>query len=41
MAAKCAWLFGAGRVISIDHLKYRLEFVRNYAQCEAYNFKEE
>ncbi|HUH19499.1 zinc-dependent alcohol dehydrogenase [Albibacterium sp.] len=39
MAAKCAWLFGAGRVIVIDHLEYRLEFVRNYAQCEAYNFK--
>ena len=39
MAAKCSWLFGAGRVIVIDHLEYRLEFVRNYAQCEAYNFK--
>ena len=39
MAAKCAWLFGAGRVIVIDHLEYRLEFVRNYAQCEAYNFR--
>jgi threonine dehydrogenase-like Zn-dependent dehydrogenase len=39
MAAKCAWLFGAARVIVIDHLEYRLEFVRNYANCEAYNFK--
>jgi threonine dehydrogenase-like Zn-dependent dehydrogenase len=39
MTAKCAWLFGAGRVIVIDHLEYRLEFVRNYAQCEAYNFR--
>ncbi|MGC1240799.1 MAG: zinc-dependent alcohol dehydrogenase [Chryseosolibacter sp.] len=39
MAARCAWLFGAGRVIIIDHLEYRLEFARNYAQCEAYNFK--
>ena len=39
MAAKCAWLFGAGRVIVIDHLDYRLDFVRKYAQCEAYNFK--
>lgn len=39
MAAKCAWLFGAGRVIVIDHIEYRLEFVKNYAQCEAYNFK--
>ncbi|TDN38351.1 glutathione-dependent formaldehyde dehydrogenase [Hymenobacter sp. UV11] len=39
MAAKCAWLFGAGRVIIIDHVEYRLEFARNYAQCEAYNFE--
>lgn len=39
MAAKCAWLFGAGRVIVIDQLEYRLDFVRNYAQCEAYNFR--
>jgi threonine dehydrogenase-like Zn-dependent dehydrogenase len=40
MAARCAWLFGAGRVIVIDHVDYRLEFVKNYAYCEAYNFKE-
>jgi threonine dehydrogenase-like Zn-dependent dehydrogenase len=40
MAARCSWLFGAGRVIIIDHIDYRLEFARNYAQCEAYNFKE-
>lgn len=40
MAARCAWLFGAGRVIVIDHVDYRLEFVKNYAQCEAYNFRE-
>ena len=39
MAAKCAWLFGAGRVIVIDHLEYRLEFAKQYAQCEAYNFR--
>jgi len=39
MAAKCSWLFGAGRVIVIDHLDYRLEFVKKYAQCEAYNFR--
>jgi threonine dehydrogenase-like Zn-dependent dehydrogenase len=39
MAAKCSWLFGAARVIVIDQLEYRLEFVRNYAQCEAYNFR--
>jgi threonine dehydrogenase-like Zn-dependent dehydrogenase len=39
MAARCAWLFGAGRVIVIDQIDYRLEFARTYAPCEAYNFK--
>jgi threonine dehydrogenase-like Zn-dependent dehydrogenase len=39
MAARCSWLFGAGRVIIIDHLDYRLEFARKFAKCEAYNFK--
>jgi threonine dehydrogenase-like Zn-dependent dehydrogenase len=39
MAARCAWLFGAGRVIVIDHIEYRLEFARHYAPCEAYNFR--
>jgi threonine dehydrogenase-like Zn-dependent dehydrogenase len=39
MAARCSWLFGAGRVIVIDHLEYRLDFVRTYAHCEAYNFE--
>lgn len=40
MAARCSWLFGAGRVIIIDEVEYRLEFAKNYAQCEAYNFRE-
>lgn len=40
MAARCAWLFGAGRVIVFDHLEYRLEFVREYGPAEAYSFKE-
>lgn len=39
-AAKSAWLMGAGRVIVVDHLEYRLEFARNWAQCEVVNFKE-
>jgi threonine dehydrogenase-like Zn-dependent dehydrogenase len=39
MAARCSWLFGAARVIIIDHIDYRLEFAKNYAHCEAYNFK--
>jgi threonine dehydrogenase-like Zn-dependent dehydrogenase len=40
MAAKSAWLMGAGRVIVVDHLEYRLEFVKRYAHCEVVNFKE-
>ncbi|WP_207432500.1 zinc-dependent alcohol dehydrogenase [Sabulibacter ruber] len=40
MAARCSWLFGAGRVIIIDKVDYRLEFAKNYAQCEAYNYNE-
>jgi threonine dehydrogenase-like Zn-dependent dehydrogenase len=40
MAAKSAWLFGAGRVIVVDHVEYRLEFVKRFAQCEIVNFKE-
>jgi threonine dehydrogenase-like Zn-dependent dehydrogenase len=39
MAARCSWLFGASRVIVIDHIEYRLEFARKYAPCEAYNFR--
>jgi threonine dehydrogenase-like Zn-dependent dehydrogenase len=39
-AAKSAWLLGAGRVIVVDHVDYRLEFVKNYAQCEVVNFKD-
>ncbi len=39
-AAKCAWIMGAGRVIVVDHLEYRLQFVKNFAQCEVINFKE-
>src|SRR5690606_39496577 len=39
MAAKCSWLFGAGRVIIIDQVDYRLEFAERYAQCEAVNFR--
>ncbi|MDB5730214.1 MAG: glutathione-dependent formaldehyde dehydrogenase [Variovorax sp.] len=39
-AAKSAWLLGADRVIVVDHVEYRLEFVRNFAQCEVVNFKD-
>jgi len=37
-AAKSSWLMGAGRVIVVDHLDYRLEFARRFAQCETINF---
>lgn len=40
MAARSAWLFGAGRVIVIDHVDYRLEFARVFAPAEVYNFRE-
>lgn len=39
-AAKSAWLMGAGRVIVIDHLEYRLEKARTFAHAETYNFRE-
>ena len=40
MAARSAWLFGAGRVILIDCVDYRLEFARTYCPAEVYNFRE-
>jgi threonine dehydrogenase-like Zn-dependent dehydrogenase len=39
-AAKSAWVMGAGRVISVDHLDYRLEFARRWAGVETVNFEE-
>ena len=40
IAAKSAWLMGAGRVIVIDHLEYRLAKARTFAHAETYNFTE-
>jgi S-(hydroxymethyl)glutathione dehydrogenase/alcohol dehydrogenase len=40
MAAKSAWLFGAGRVIVFDEIEYRLEFAKRFAHAEVYNFRE-
>jgi S-(hydroxymethyl)glutathione dehydrogenase/alcohol dehydrogenase len=40
VAARSAWLMGAGRVIVIDHLDYRLEKARSFAQAETLNFTE-
>jgi alcohol dehydrogenase len=39
-AAKSSWLMGAGRVIVIDHLEYRLEKARSFAHAETFNFTE-
>jgi threonine dehydrogenase-like Zn-dependent dehydrogenase len=39
-AAKSSWLMGAGRVIVIDHLEYRLEKARSFAHAETFNFAE-
>jgi len=39
-AAASAWFMGAGRVIVIDHLEYRLEKARSFAHAETYNFTE-
>ncbi len=40
MAAKSAWLQGAGRVIVVDELEYRLELARTWAKVETINFTE-
>ncbi|HLS39145.1 MAG TPA: zinc-dependent alcohol dehydrogenase [Ornithinicoccus sp.] len=39
-AARSAWLMGAGRVIVVDHLDYRLEKARSFAFAETRNFAE-
>ena len=39
-AGRCAWFFGAGRVLIVDELDYRLEFARRFAQCETLNFRD-
>jgi len=40
VAAQSSWLMGAGRVIVIDHLEYRLEKARSFAFAETFNFSE-
>lgn len=39
-AAKSAWLMGAGRVLVVDHLDYRLKKAESFAHAETYNFVE-
>jgi threonine dehydrogenase-like Zn-dependent dehydrogenase len=40
MAARCSWLMGAGRVIVVDHVEYRLDFVSKYGPAETVDFRE-
>jgi S-(hydroxymethyl)glutathione dehydrogenase/alcohol dehydrogenase len=40
VAAQSSWLMGAGRVIVVDHLEYRLEKARSFAHAETLNFTE-
>jgi threonine dehydrogenase-like Zn-dependent dehydrogenase len=39
-AMRSAWLMGAGRVIAVDEVDYRLEFARSWAGVETLNFRE-
>ncbi len=38
LAARCCWFFGAGRVIVVDHVDYRLEAAKKFAYAETVNF---
>jgi len=37
-AAKSAWFMGAGRVLVVDHIDYRLDKARTFAHAETVNF---
>ena len=39
-AAKSAWFMGAGRVIVVDQLEYRLQTAREFAHAETINYAE-
>jgi threonine dehydrogenase-like Zn-dependent dehydrogenase len=39
MAMRSAWLMGAGRVIAVDRLGYRLDFARQWAQVETVDYE--
>jgi len=40
-AQKAAWMMGAGRVIAVDHVPYRLDFAADYNGVETVNFARE
>jgi len=39
-AMRSAWLMGAGRVVAVDCVQYRLDFAARYAKVETVNFRE-
>jgi threonine dehydrogenase-like Zn-dependent dehydrogenase len=39
-AMRSLWLMGAGRVIAVDHVDYRLDFARRWAKAETLDFRE-
>jgi threonine dehydrogenase-like Zn-dependent dehydrogenase len=39
-AQRSAWLLGAGRVVAVDQVPYRLEFARRWAGVETLDFRE-
>jgi threonine dehydrogenase-like Zn-dependent dehydrogenase len=39
VTAKCAWLFGAGRVIVVDAVEERLQWAKGYSGAEAVDFR--
>lgn len=39
-AARSAWLMGAGRVIVVDQVDYRLAFAERWAPCETVDFRQ-
>ncbi|MBS1618745.1 MAG: glutathione-dependent formaldehyde dehydrogenase [Bacteroidetes bacterium] len=41
MAQKCAWLMGAGRVIALDYLDYRLDMARRVNNVDTINVTDE
>ncbi len=41
MAMRSAWLMGAGRVIAVDHLDYRLDLARRWAHVETLDYRKE
>ncbi|MCK8502379.1 zinc-dependent alcohol dehydrogenase [Myxococcus fulvus] len=39
-AMRSAWLMGAGRVVAVDCVQYRLDFAERFAKVETVNFQE-